>query len=68
MTLDYTDGNDFIICPYCGEAFKPDQLEDDYLYEDGYYEYECEECGKRFEITSYTYVSHRWKTERLEEE
>ena len=37
-----TASEDYIICPWCGNAFAPD-VEDD----DGD-EFECDECGKKF--------------------
>lgn len=42
-----TEGEENIVCPWCGEAFETDS-EDSRTYTEGGYEYECPECGKTF--------------------
>lgn len=56
-----TEGEEEIVCPWCGEAFETD-LEDDRTYTEGGYEYECPECEKMFFLE--TCVSITYNTMR----
>lgn len=56
-----TEGEDKIICPWCGEAFETDP-EDSRTYADGSYEYRCPECEKTFFLE--TDVSITYSTSR----
>lgn len=59
-----TFSNDYVICPYCGDAISDEDLIDlPECYEDGQHEITCDECGREFEVI--TYVSYSWKTSRM---
>ena len=64
-----TLSEDYVVCPYCKAAFEPDHCYDDIedpdpLWQEGFHDLKCEECGKTFELeTSATYW---WETFRKE--
>lgn len=66
-----TLSSNYVVCPYCRYAFEPDHngydLGDPWaapLWQEGSHDFECEECGKTFELeTSATYW---WETSRKE--
>ena len=62
-SIDHTDFEDEIICPYCGEIHEDD---DHQLNEEGIYEVDCMNCGCAF--LAETYVTYNYSTKRLEEE
>ena len=59
-----TWSDDYVICPYCGEALETDAGYPDFLeiYEDGDHELECPECGETFILN--TMVSYSWETKK----
>lgn len=61
-----TFSEDYVICPYCGDAVEVDIGYEEFpeLYEDGDHELECDGCGKKFILE--TSVSYYYKTRRLE--
>lgn len=63
-----TWSDDYVICPYCGEALETDVGYPDFpeIYEDGDHELECTECGKIFILN--TMVSYSWETAKKDGE
>lgn len=64
--MEDTWSDDYVICPYCGEAYEPvyDPERSEY-WNDGIYDIECDECGKTFELD--TTVTYSWETARKED-
>lgn len=63
-----TWSEDYVICPYCGEALETNVGYPDFpeIYEDGDHELECPECGKTFILN--TIVSYSWETSKKDGE
>lgn len=61
-----TFSDEYIVCPYCGLAIDGNDAMIDIpeLGEDGEYELECENCGKKFKVE--TMVSVDWETHKME--
>lgn len=59
-----TWSDDYVICPYCGEALRTDFGYEDFpeIYEEGSHSLECPACGKNFTLN--TSVSYSWETEK----
>lgn len=59
--LDCT-GNNYILCPYCGWKFEPDE---GCYYDEDFTEMDCNDCEKTFTVS----VEHSttWSTEKREE-
>lgn len=62
-----TWSDDYVICPYCGEALETNLGYEDFpeIYEEGEHELECPECEKKFILN--TYISYSWETEKAAE-
>ncbi len=60
-----TWSDEYIICPYCGQAIDPDDESIPEIYEEGWHYADCSDCGKRFTID--TIVSYSWETEKGDE-
>lgn len=58
-----TSCEDNVICPWCGEVQEGDIYNYEY-YEEGIHEMQCNDCGRKFILT--TNVSYSYDTERLE--
>lgn len=58
-----TLSSDYVICPYCGNAFEPHTVDDAECFEEGDQKMQCFECGKTFILN--TSVSFTWETERI---
>ena len=59
-----TYSSDYIICPYCGNAYDNKYGYDDFpeIYQEGDHEIDCDECGKTFileTIVSYSYETRK---------
>ena len=64
-----TGSSDYIICPYCGEAFNACDMRVDYdeTYIDGEHLLECPDCGEEFVLnTSVTYYYETYKKDKKE--
>lgn len=59
-----TSCEDEVICPWCGEVQEYD-IDDYEIYEEGSHEMQCQDCNKKFRMT--TNVSYSYDTEQLEE-
>lgn len=61
-----TYSTDYVICPYCGNAYEANVSYEDFpeLFIDGTHEIECQECGKTFFL--HTNISYDYKTEKME--
>lgn len=62
-----TYSTDYVICPYCGQAIEAAKLghcDFPEAYTDGTHVLVCDECGKRYQLT--TTVSYSWETEKIE--
>lgn len=57
-----TDGDGYIVCPYCGSEKDIDSETDRDMDE---YEYDCDECGNTYDISPY--CSWSWTTTRKTE-
>lgn len=51
------EGEDDIVCPWCGESFETDG-EDSRTYQAGGYEYKCPECDKTFYLETYVTITY----------
>lgn len=62
-----TWSDDYVICPYCGEALETDVGYEDFqeIYEEGSHKLDCPECGREFILN--THVSYSWDTEKAPE-
>lgn len=57
MALEETFSTDGAECPYCGHLNNPADG-DGGLYNESLDEWECDDCGKAFNVD--VYVSHSW--------
>lgn len=59
-----TYSSDYIICPYCGNAYDNKYCYEDFpeIYQEGDHEIDCDECGKTFILE--TMVSYSYETRK----
>lgn len=56
-----TDFEDNVICPYCGGVNEANG-ESEVFYNEGYHEYDCGDCGNKFEVE--TMISYYYTTRK----
>ena len=61
-----TYSTDYVICPYCGHAYKTDVGYEDFpeIFDEGDNEIECGYCGMTYILE--TTVSYSWETRRTD--
>jgi protein-arginine kinase activator protein McsA len=58
---DSIDNEDKVVCPDCGEAFKPEGYETDEYVDEYDTEVVCDECGKTFVVNAEVKITYSTK-------